>query len=53
VVATGMTNMTATNYRKDIPQYSADLDDNITFEEWIKKANMVAREAGLTDAQKL
>jgi hypothetical protein len=48
-----MTNMTATNYRKDIPQYSGDLDDNLTFEEWIKKANTVAREAGWTDAQKL
>ncbi len=52
-VATGMTNMTATNYRKDIPQYSGDLDDNLTFEEWIKKANTVAREAGWTDEQKL
>jgi hypothetical protein len=28
-VATGTTNMTATNYRKDIPQYSDDLDDSI------------------------
>jgi hypothetical protein len=45
-MATGMTNMTATNCRKDIEQYSGDLDDNITFEELIKKANTVVREAG-------
>ena len=46
-VATGMTNMTATNYRKDIPQYSGDLDDNLTFEEWIKKSKYGGERSGL------
>ena len=48
-----MLNLAAVNYRKDIPEFSGDLDDNTTFEEWLKKANRVGTEAGWTDDQKL
>lgn len=52
-ITAGMINLAAVNYRKDIPEFSGDLDDNTTFEEWLKKANRVAREAMWTDDQKL
>jgi hypothetical protein len=48
-----MLNLAAVNYRKDIPEFSGDLDDNTTFEEWLKKATRVGTEAGWTDDQKL
>jgi hypothetical protein len=48
-----MLNLAAVNYRKDIPEFSGDLDDNTTFEGWLKKANRIGDEAGWTDDQKL
>jgi hypothetical protein len=52
-MTTGMLNLAAVNYRKDIPEFSGDLDDNTTFESWLKKANRVGVEAGWTEEQKL
>ncbi|EFX66022.1 hypothetical protein DAPPUDRAFT_263809, partial [Daphnia pulex] len=52
-MTTGMLNLAAVNYRKDIPEFSGDLDDNTTFESWLKKANRVGVEAGWTEDQKL
>jgi hypothetical protein len=42
----GMLNLAAVNYRKDIPEFSGDLDDNTTFEDLLMKANRVGTEAG-------
>jgi hypothetical protein len=44
-----MLNLAAVNYRKDIPEFSGDLDDNTTFEEWLKKANRVGTRKGTRD----
>ncbi|EFX75150.1 hypothetical protein DAPPUDRAFT_250957 [Daphnia pulex] len=52
-LTTGMLNLAAVNYRKDFPEFSGDLDDNTTFESWLKKANRVGVEAGWTEDQKL
>jgi hypothetical protein len=52
-ITAGMLNLAAVNYRKDIPEFSGDLDDNTTIEEWLKKAIRVGTEAGWTDDQKL
>ncbi|EFX69180.1 hypothetical protein DAPPUDRAFT_113830 [Daphnia pulex] len=51
-MTTGMLNLAAVNYRKYIPEFSGDLDDNTTFESWLKKANRVGVEAGWTEDQK-
>lgn len=45
--------LAALNYRKDIPEFSGDLDDNTTLQDWLMKANKVGTDAGWTDEQML
>ena len=48
----GLTNLSAITIKKEIPEFSGNLEDGLTIEEWLKKADRVATTAGWTDVQK-
>ncbi len=48
-----MTNMTAIHHARDIPVFSGDHNSDFTFEEWLKRANKIAKEASWTNEQQL
>lgn len=49
----GMNNLNAITFKREIPEFTGDLDDGVTIDEWLKTANRVAVVAGWTDDQKL
>ena len=49
----GMTNLNAVAFKQEIPEFTGELNDGVTIDEWLKSANKVALAAGWNDAQKL
>ena len=49
----GMNNLNAVALKKEIPEFTGELDEGITIDDWFKVADRVATTAGWTDLQKL
>ena len=52
-IAEGMNNLNAVTIKREIPEFTGELDDGVTIDEWLKIANRVAQTAGWTNDQKL
>lgn len=51
-ITTGFNSISAINFKREIPEFSGDLDESLPIDEWFKIADKVATTAQWTDAQK-
>ena len=49
----GMTNLNAVAFKQEIPEFTGELNDGVTIDEWLKMAKKVALAAGWNNAQQL
>ena len=52
-IAEGLSNVNAVAFKKEIPEFTGELDDGVSINEWFKLADKVAITANWTDNQKL
>ena len=52
-IAEGLSNLNAVAFKKEIPEFTGELDGGVSINEWFKLADKVAVTANWTDNQKL
>ncbi len=52
-ISEGLSNLNAVAFKKEIPEFTGELDEGITIDEWFKQADKVAVTANWNDNQKL
>ena len=52
-IRNGFSSISALNFKKEIPEFTGDLDESLPVDEWFKIADKVATAAQWTDAQRL